>query len=129
TLKDKAGATFEDVRRRAGSKGDLTQVRLPDGYYAAFVELHIEQGPLLEREQVPIGAVTAIAAPASLRVHLEGEGGHAGAVLMPDRKDALCAAAEVVLAVESAAKATGRPDTVATTGVCRVHPGAVNSIP
>jgi N-carbamoyl-L-amino-acid hydrolase len=48
---------------------------------------------------------------------------------MPDRKDALCAAAEVVLAVEQAAMATGRPDTVATTGVCRVHPGAVNSIP
>jgi N-carbamoyl-L-amino-acid hydrolase len=48
---------------------------------------------------------------------------------MPDRKDALCTAAEIVLAVEEAAKATGRPDTVATTGVCRVHPDAVNSIP
>ena len=48
---------------------------------------------------------------------------------MPDRRDALCAAAEIVLAVESAAKATGSPDTVATTGVCRVHPGAINSVP
>jgi N-carbamoyl-L-amino-acid hydrolase len=128
-LKDAGGATFDEVRRRAGRGGALADVRLPAGHYAAFVELHIEQGPLLEREQVPIGAVTAIAAPASLRVQLEGEGGHAGAVLMPDRKDALCAAAEVVLAVEAAAKASGRPDTVATTGVCRVHPGAVNSIP
>jgi N-carbamoyl-L-amino-acid hydrolase len=128
-LKDASGATFEEVRRQAGCAGALADVPLPGGYYAAFVERHIEQGPLLEREQIPIGAVTAIAAPAALRVRLEGEGGHAGAVLMPDRKDALCAAAEIVLAVEAAAKASGRPDTVATTGVCRIHPGAINSIP
>jgi len=128
-LKDENGATFDQVRRQAGCTGELAEVPLPSGKYAAFVELHIEQGPLLEREQIPIGAVTAIAAPAALRVRLEGAGGHAGAVLMPQRKDALCAAAEVVLAVEQAARASGRPDTVATTGVCQVHPGAVNSIP
>ena len=128
-LKDAEGATFEEVRRRAGCAGSLADVRLPQGHYAAFVELHIEQGPLLEREGVPIGAVTAIAAPAALRVRLEGEGGHAGAVLMPERKDALCAAAEVVLAVESAARSSGSPDTVGTTGVCKVYPGAVNGIP
>ncbi|MCI0458072.1 MAG: M20 family metallo-hydrolase [Gemmataceae bacterium] len=128
-LKDASGATFDEVRRQAGCIGALADVPLPGGCYAAFVELHIEQGPLLEREQIPIGAVTAIAAPAALRVQLEGEGGHAGAVLMPDRKDALCAAAEVVLAVEEAAKSSGRADTVATTGVCQIHPGAINSIP
>jgi ureidoglycolate amidohydrolase len=60
---------------------------------------------------------------------LEGQGGHAGAVLMPVRRDALCAAAQVILAVEACARATGSVDTVATTGVCRVHPGAINSIP
>ena len=129
TLKDRDGASFDEVRRQAGCTGELKDARLTPGYYSAFVELHIEQGPLLEREQIPIGAVTAIAAPAALRVRLEGEGGHAGAVLMPNRKDALCAAAEIVLAVEQAAKATGRLDTVATTGVCLVHPGAVNSVP
>jgi ureidoglycolate amidohydrolase len=129
SLRDKSGATFDDIRTQAGFAGDLAQVRLPAGHYAAFVELHIEQGPILEREQVPIGAVTEIAAPAALRVRFEGEGGHAGAVLMPDRNDALCAAAEVVLAVEEAAKASGRADTVATTGICLVHPGACNSIP
>lgn len=128
-LRDADGRTFEEVRQQAGRGGSLDEVRLPDGHYAAFVELHIEQGPLLERKQVPIGAVTAIAAPASLRVELRGEGGHAGAVLMPDRKDALCAAAEIILAVEAAARASGSPDTVATTGGCRVHPGAINSIP
>jgi ureidoglycolate amidohydrolase len=128
-LKDAGGATFDEVRRLAGCSGALVEVRLPPGYYDAFVELHIEQGPLLEREGIAIGAVTAIAAPAALRVRLLGEGGHAGAVLMADRKDALCAAAEIVLAVERAAQATRRTDTVATTGVCQVHPSAINSIP
>jgi ureidoglycolate amidohydrolase len=129
SLRDKSGATFDEIRKQAGFAGELAHVRLPAGHHAAFVELHIEQGPILECEQVPIGVVTAIAAPAALRVRLEGEGGHAGAVLMPDRNDALCAAAEVVLAVEEAAKASGRSDTVATTGICMVHPGASNSIP
>src|SRR5207249_10046019 len=69
------------------------------------------------------------AAPASLRVWIEGEGGHAGAVLMPQRRDAFLAAAEIALAVESAGKSTGVIDTVATTGVCDVFPGAINSIP
>jgi N-carbamoyl-L-amino-acid hydrolase len=128
-LNDASGTTFEEARRQAGCTGALADVYLGSGYYAAFVELHIEQGPILERDQIPIGAVTAIAAPAALRVRFDGEGGHAGAVLMAQRKDALCAAAEIVLAVERAAKATGRVDTVATTGVCRVHPSAINSIP
>ena len=128
-LRDKDGQTLDEVRREAGCGGDLADVRLPKDHYAAFVELHIEQGPILETRKLPIGAVTAIAAPAALRVVIEGEGGHAGAVLMPDRKDALCAAAEIVLAVEKAGKSTGRIDTVATTGLCQVHPGACNSIP
>jgi N-carbamoyl-L-amino-acid hydrolase len=128
-LRDADGEPFDAVRLRAGCTGRLEDVRLPAGHYSAFLELHIEQGPLLEREQIPIGAVTAIAAPASLRAWLQGEGGHAGAVLMPQRKDALCAAAEVILAVEAAARSSGSPDTVATTGVCRVHPGAINGIP
>ena len=128
-LRDKSGATLDEIRREVDCGGDLADVRLPRDHYAAFVELHIEQGPILEKEKLPIGAVTAIAAPAALRVVIEGEGGHAGAVLMPVRKDALCAAAEIVLAVEMAAKSTGRIDTVATTGLCQVHPGACNSIP
>ena len=128
-LRDCEGRTLDELRGLAGFRGALADVRLPPDYYAAFVELHIEQGPLLEREGIPIGVVTAIAAPAALRVHVEGEGGHAGAVLMPQRKDALCGAAEIVLAVENAARSSGSPDTVGTTGVCRVHPGAINSVP
>ena len=128
-LADNDGASIEDVRRKAGMTGHLEEVKLPNGYYKAFVELHIEQGPLLEREQKPLGVVERIAAPASLRVLIEGAGGHAGGVLMPDRRDALCAAAEVILAIEHAARSSGAVDTVATVGICDVFPGAVNSIP
>lgn len=128
-LKDKEGASLEEVRHNAGLKGQLEEVKLPDTYYRSFVELHIEQGPLLERQKIPLGIVTQIAAPASLRISVEGSGGHAGGVLMPDRKDALCAAAELILAIENAAKTSGAVDTVATVGICDVFPGAVNSIP
>jgi N-carbamoyl-L-amino-acid hydrolase len=108
---------------------DLSSVRLAPGCYSAFVELHIEQGPLLEREGLPIGVVEKIAAPSTLRLQLTGEGGHAGAVLMPDRHDALLAGAEIALAVERVARRSGSPDTVGTTGVFRIEPGAVNSVP
>lgn len=128
-LKDKNGESVEDVRRKAGMEGGLEQVGLPKGYYKAFAELHIEQGPILERERVPLGVVTKIAAPASARIAIEGAGGHAGGVLMPDRHDALCAAAELILAIEHAARHSGSTDTVATVGMCDVFPGAVNSIP
>jgi ureidoglycolate amidohydrolase len=128
-LKDAEGNTLAQLRAAAGFQGSLDQVRLPEGYYAAFVELHIEQGPLLEKEGLPLGIVTSIAAPAALRISIEGEGGHAGGVLMPDRKDAFCAAAEIVLAVEERARATGSIDTCGTVGKCQIYPGAVNSIP
>jgi ureidoglycolate amidohydrolase len=128
-LTDKAGTTVDEVRRSAGFDGELEQVKLPSGYHKAFVELHIEQGPLLERQKIPLGVVTQIAAPASFRISLEGAGGHAGGVLMPDRRDALCAAAELILDIESAARQSGAVDTVATVGICEVFPGAVNSIP
>ncbi len=128
-LRDADGKSLDEVRRAAGFTGDLSVVPLSKERYSAFVELHIEQGPILEREQIEIGIVTAIAAPATLRIEIEGEGGHAGAVLMPQRRDAFLAAAEIALEVESAAKATGAIDTVATTGICDIFPRAVNSIP
>jgi ureidoglycolate amidohydrolase len=128
-LKDSDGKSIEDVREYAGLHGALDEVKLPDGYYGAFVELHIEQGPLLERQQIPLGVVTSIAAPASMKIVVEGTGGHAGGVLMPDRRDALCAASELILAIEEAARGSGAVDTVATVGICEVFPGAVNSIP
>ena len=128
-LKDRDGESPDEVRRKAGFNGNLQDVKLPKGYYKAFLELHIEQGPLLERARTSLGIVKSIAAPASLRISIEGAGGHAGGVLMPDRKDALCAAAELILAIENAARSSGAADTVATVGMCDVFPGAVNSIP
>jgi len=116
-LRDKQGNGLDELRNKAGFTGPLESVAAPAGRFHQFVELHIEQGPLLEQEGIDLGLVTAIAAPASLRINIEGEGGHAGGKLMPGRKDALTA------------KSTGAIDTVATVGVCEVFPGAVNSIP
>src|SRR6185312_15914879 len=127
------GLTLQQVRNGAGFHGDLASIKLPPDYYGAWVELHIEQGPLLEREGIALGIVTGIAAPASYRYEITGFGGHAGALLMPDRREALWAAAEMILSVErhalaANAKAVG-VDTVATVGTVAVHPGAVNSVP
>src|SRR6202166_1727263 len=100
-----------DPNPAAGFQGELETLKLPAGYYEAFVELHIEQGPLLEQKQIPLGIVRKIAAPSSFRISIEGAGGHAGGVLMPDRRDALCAASELILAIEHDAKASGSRDT------------------
>jgi ureidoglycolate amidohydrolase len=129
-LTDAEGKKLRDwLTETYSGVGDLRSVQLTPSFYSAFIELHIEQGPLLERQRIDLGVVEQIAAPATLRVELIGEGGHAGAVLMADRHDALLAGAEIALAVESAAKESKSPDAVATTGVFRIEPGAVNSVP
>jgi ureidoglycolate amidohydrolase len=129
-LRDPDGKSLDELRGATGFGGqDLRKVKLAPNCYSAFVELHIEQGPLLEQENIPIGVVEKIAAPSTLRMQLTGVGGHAGAMLMPIRHDALLAGAEIALAVEQAALTSGSPDTVGTTGVFRIEPGAVNSVP
>jgi len=128
-LRDKEGRGLDELRTQAGFQGSLESVAQAKGRFHQFVELHIEQGPYLEQEGLDVGLVTHIAAPASMRILIEGEGGHAGGKLMPGRKDSLAAASELVLALETAAKSTGAIDTVGTVGVCEVFPGAVNSIP
>lgn len=128
-LRDEAGDGVDAVRTAAGFTGDLSAVPLTANSYHAFVELHIEQGPELEAARMPIGIVSAIAAPATLEFTVTGEGGHAGAVLMPRRRDALVAAAAMIGEIESLARHSVSPDLVATVGWLQVHPGAVNSIP
>jgi N-carbamoyl-L-amino-acid hydrolase len=128
-LRDREGRSLDELRSAAGCTGSLESVRLAPGAYHSFIELHIEQGPVLEHKGIPIGIVERIAGPSSYRVTLHGEGGHAGAVLMPARHDALAAGAQIALAVERAASTSGSPDTVGTVGVFRVEPGAVNSVP
>ncbi|HLX71511.1 MAG TPA: M20 family metallo-hydrolase [Verrucomicrobiae bacterium] len=128
-IRDRDGKSLDTWRREAGCTGELASVQLTDNAYAAFVELHIEQGPILERENTAIGIVEKIAAPSTLRMQLTGVGGHAGAMLMPERHDAGLAGAEIALAVERSVTGTDSPDTVGTTGVFRIEPGAVNSVP
>ena len=93
---------------------------------AAFVEAHIEQGPLLEAEGLPIGVVSAINGATRLEVGVDGAAGHAGATPMSLRRDALTAAAEMALAIEARARAEA--DLVATVGRLEVWPGATNVI-
>jgi len=93
----------------------------------AYVEVHIEQGPVLESEGLPVGVVTAINGVRRLAVVVTGEAGHAGTVPMRLRRDALTATAEMALAVERVANSL--PDVVATVGRMEVFPCAVNVIP
>lgn len=93
----------------------------------AYAELHIEQGPVLESDGLPVGVVTAISGATRLAVTIEGMAGHAGTVPMELRQDALAAAAECVLATES--RARGLAGLVGTVGSLEALPGAVNVIP
>jgi acetylornithine deacetylase/succinyl-diaminopimelate desuccinylase-like protein len=122
-----AGAVvaFRDEERGCVGSGAFVARRdsLPD----CFLELHVEQGPVLERQGAPLGVVTAIAAMARGEQVFEGEAGHAGTTPMAGRNDALCAAAEYVLHVrDAAARIDGA---VATVGRIEVEPDAVNVIP
>ncbi len=92
-----------------------------------YCEVHIEQGPVLEARHLPVGIVSAIACQKRITVRFTGEAGHAGTVPMSLRHDALCAAAEFVLAVEALARSL--PGLVSTVGEVNVQPGASNVIP
>ncbi|PHU29425.1 Ureidoglycolate hydrolase [Capsicum chinense] len=116
--KDNHNVSFSDAAKSAGytnAKGDLSEVSLKKGTYSTFVKLHIEQGPILEKG-ISIGVVIAIAAPASIKVIFEGNGGHAGAALMPERNDAGLATAKLALAVEKHVLNLRSVDTVGTVG-------------
>ena len=92
-----------------------------------YVEVHIEQGPVLEAEDLPVGVVTAINGASRFTIDVAGVAGHAGTVPMNLRRDALAAASEMVLAIERTARETA--DLVATVGRMEALPGAVNVIP
>ncbi|MCG3722956.1 allantoate amidohydrolase [Vibrio cincinnatiensis] len=92
----------------------------------AYLEVHIEQGPVLEAENLPVGVVTGIAGAKRFQCQVKGIAGHAGTVTLDLRHDALCGAAEMIMAIETFAQQNG---IVATVGKCEVLPGAVNVIP
>ena len=95
----------------------------------AYLEVHIEQGPVLEAEGLPFGVVTSIAGQSRFSITVAGEAGHAGTVPMALRRDALAASAEMMLAIENVARAGGAHQMVATVGRLAARPGAVNVIP
>ena len=96
---------------------------------AAYVEVHIEQGPVLEAKDRPLGVVTGIVGQSRLRVTVTGEAGHAGTVPMGLRHDALAGAAEMALALETIAREHPEDGMVGTVGRIEALPGAVNIIP
>ena len=125
---DAAGVTMRAAMHEAGFAPErMASCRYDPAATLGYVEAHIEQGPVLEAEGLPVGVVTAIAVGTRHRFTVTGVAGHAGTVPMARRQDALCAAAEMVLACERVA---GEGDgVVATTGQLRIAPGAINVIP
>jgi len=117
----------EAIRRFGGDPDRIDDDRWTAGRPLGYLEVHIEQGPVLEERGVPVGIVSAIAGQNRYVLTFTGEAGHAGTVPMDRRRDALLAAAEFVLAVETEARAT--PSLVATVGQIAVRPGATNVVP
>ncbi|AZN42146.1 M20 family metallo-hydrolase [Paenibacillus albus] len=101
----------------------------PAGAIGAFLELHIEQGPVLDARQEPLGIVTGIAGPLWLTVELTGFAGHAGSVPMPMRRDALVGAARIITALNQLARSEAGAPTVGTVGALTVFPNSRNIIP
>lgn len=125
--KDRNGISIADALRALGERGDPAAARRDPKSLAAYLELHIEQGPRLETAGVPLGIVSDIVGIYHARVAIRGRADHAGATVMTARADALAAASEIVLAVERIARE--RPDSVGTVGEIAVRPGAKNVVP
>jgi allantoate deiminase len=128
-LADPGGVTLEAALRAYGKNPD----EIPSAAYgadaAAYVEVHIEQGPVLEDKGEPLGVVTGIVGQTRIRVSVTGEAGHAGTVPMTLRRDAYAGSAEMALALEAIACEHPEDGMVGTVGRIEVAPGAVNIIP
>jgi allantoate deiminase len=125
---DRDGVTFAEALAAFGKDARaIPAAAYKRGDAAAYVEVHIEQGPVLEARNQPLGVVTAIVGQTYFAIELLGEAGHAGTVPMSLRRDALAGAAEIVGLVEDIARSN--PDVVATVGHLSVQPNASNVIP
>ena len=139
------GAATVDKLNKGGKKGDISfeealrqwgcaperaaEAVIAPGTYASFSELHIEQGKVLEEKCIDIGIVRNIAAPTRFKIHIQGMADHSGATPMGMRRDALVAAAKLILAVNEAAEDEKEHGTVGTVGVVEVEPGSINVVP
>ena len=129
-LKDLDGVTLAEAMRASGfDPARVQEARIDPKRYKAFIELHPEQSHVLETQGVTIGAVEGIAGTAWMKARLKGRADHAGATPMNLRRDALAAAAEIVLEVEKIARHKSSPRTVATVGQLTVKPGGINIVP
>jgi allantoate deiminase len=123
---DAGGITLDEALRNFGADpGNLARCKASNAF--AYLEIHIEQGPVLEAANLPVGVVTAINGAARWEMKVIGHAGHAGTVPMAHRQDALVAASGMVLAARRIAM--NRPEVVATIGRIAVSPGAANVIP
>jgi allantoate deiminase len=127
-LEDQNGVSLSQAVHTFGGNPDaLERAGRGSEDLLGYFEVHIEQGPVLEQKDLPVGVVSAINGQSRMRIRFAGKAGHAGTVPMEHRRDALCAAAELVLEAEQVARA--EPEAVATVGDISVLPGAVNVIP
>lgn len=126
--RDQDGVSLRDALTCfGGDPGGIAALARDPARYRGYLEVHIEQGPLLEARDLPVGIVSAINGITRARATVTGEAGHAGTVPMTMRRDALAAVAEMIGIVERVGST--RMDTVATVGVAQVQPGAINVIP
>lgn len=127
---DHHGVTFRDALIAYGKDPDrIAEGALKPEEAAAYVEIHIEQGPVLEAEDEPLAVVTAIVGQTRLKIAVTGVAGHAGTIPMSLRRDALAGAAEMILLAEQIAKDFADMQMVATVGSAEVNPGAANIVP
>ena len=128
-VKDSAGIAMRDALSQFGLDPDhIGAAARARGELLGYVELHIEQGPVLETQNLPVGVVTAIAGATRLAARLNGMAGHAGTVPMQLRRDALAGAAECIVAIEELCR-TDEGGLVGTVGYIHAIPGATNVIP
>ncbi|MDF2636122.1 MAG: amidase, hydantoinase/carbamoylase family [Pelosinus sp.] len=128
--KDQEGLSFTEVmaQNHLDVKAFAQGVRCKEEM-KAFIELHIEQGRVLEKDGKTIGIVEAIAAPTRLKIRVEGVAAHSGSTPMEERQDALVSASMIVLAIQEIGLEQSKHGTVATVGMLNVHPGSMNVIP
>lgn len=128
-LTDKNGSSLYNALKLRGLDADQIATAKYANPLKAFMEIHIEQGKVLENTQRQIGIVTGIAAPTRIKVRLAGQADHSGATPMHMRQDALCAAAEIMLQVEKLASEAKEAPVVGTVGIVEASPGVMNVIP
>lgn len=125
---DADGVTMRSAMRSAGLDPDaIDRVARDPRRMLGFIEIHIEQGPVLLERDLPLGVVTSINGVVRLQVEIEGLAGHAGTTPMPGRRDAFCAAAEIALYIER--RCGAEADLVGTVGRCEIYSGSINVVP